>query len=95
MILEILFESQARLAAGTERLKLEIAAPASSLTREQLIQQIAGKGEESLATFLLDHQGQPKESILVFDGDTLLASNESVTLQETRELVITTLISGG
>ena len=95
MILEILFESQARLAAGTERLKIEVAASSPSLSREQLLQRIASEGEESLATFLLDHQGQPRESILVFVGDTLLAPNDSVTLEETREIVITTLISGG
>lgn len=85
MKITIQYFGQARLAAGADRVVVEVA---SSCTPRQAVRAAVDAGNEVLRRFLFDANGEPRRSNLLlvgerrvdWDGNQLLADGDCVTI---------------
>ena len=80
------YAAQVKQVAGVARDVIELDQPSPVA---EIARQVAANGNEGLAGILLDENGQPRPSILVFKGEdqvrwddtaTLVADGETITL---------------
>lgn len=95
MKLQVVFESQAKVAADTSRAEYDMPSQCGTISREQMLALIASQASEPLQQFLLDSNGEPRSSLLVFQSDNLIPAGSQLDIANGHEVVITSLISGG
>lgn len=84
--------AQLRQAAGVavEHLELDDAA-----TVRELVQRISSRAAEPLCNMLLDGEGKPRSTILMFVEDRHVATQDDVPLRDGQTVTLMSPISGG
>lgn len=86
------YMAQIKRAAGTGREVIELP---SGTTLTAVLSQLAENHGDPLAGMLLDADGNPIRSLLLFLGDEQVRLEENPTLTDGSQLTISTPISGG
>jgi len=87
------YAAQIKRAAGVARDVIELDGPCPVA---EIARQVAAQGDESLAEILLDENGQPRPSILVFMGEEQVRWDDtSLRVEDGQTITLLSPVSGG
>ncbi len=92
MKVTVKYTAQAKQFAGVGCEEIEVP---DSTNVTQFIQSIGARSNSELRNLLVDFEGTPRLSYLVFIGDRCLRGNSNEALKPNDEITIMSMISGG